>query len=133
MIYCHKENLISSHRLQFSRYHKSLLTLILICSGLAISFPCIHLSGPTLVMPGFKTALPYNHLQPANNLLYALACAVLGPTRLISPLKTLMNCGNSSILVFLINLPIAVTRESFFVACLISASLLDRILLNFRQ
>ncbi len=39
-----------------------------------------------------------------------------GPTRLISPLSTLISCGNSSMFVFLRNLPKAKMRQSpFFV------------------
>src|SRR3989338_2123681 len=39
----------------------------------------------------------------------------LGPTKLICPINTLNNCGSSSMLNFLKNLPTGVMRGSFFI------------------
>src|SRR6056297_1018583 len=57
----------------------------------------------------------------------------LGPTTDISPLRTLMNWGNSSIEVFLRNRPIDVIRGSSLVACFRCAVSLTFIDLNFQQ
>ena len=57
----------------------------------------------------------------------------LGPTTDIEPISTLINCGNSSMFVFLIMLPHFVFLGSFFVACSLSASAFTFIERNFRQ
>ena len=63
--------------------------------------------------------------------MFSLIMWGLGPTTDISPNKTFINCGISSKLVFLKNLPILVTLTSPFVAVKISAFELTTIDLNF--
>ena len=82
-------------------------------------------------MPGFGTGAPYNHPPPANNRRYVYMCGWTYLAHL--PLNTLRNWGNSSRLVLRMNLPMRVARESLRVACFRSASLLARMLRNFRH
>ena len=67
---------------------------------------------------------------------YSSVCFTMcgrGPTMLISPSRTLMNCGSSSMLVLRMMFPHLVFRGSFSVACLVSASAFTFIERNFRH
>ena len=99
--------LISSPRLQLSIYCTSSFTT---SSKSVISFRPLTCHNP--VMPGF--ALKRRFWCDS----YCLNSSTVGglvPTRLISPFKTLKNCGSSSILVLRINFPTFVIRGSSFI------------------
>ena len=85
------------------------------------------------VNPGFTVWRSINFLI---SLRYCSVCSSIcgrGPTTDISPFKTLINWGSSSMLNFLNILPKGVIRQSPFVACFLSASAffrMDRYLIH---
>src|SRR6202007_2147194 len=62
--------------------------------------------------PGFTAFLCFCHSLSCS---YSNTCVGRGPTRLMSPFRTLHNCGSSSRLKRLRTRPMGVTRGSFFI------------------